>query len=298
MPDPADQPTGRLVLAATPIGDPADAPPRLAALLGSADLVLAEDTRRVRRLAAALGVEPAGRVLRSDEHTEQERAAAVVEAVRSGATVLLVTDAGMPSVSDPGLRSVQAVVAAGLPVTAVPGPSAVLTALALSGLPTDRFCFDGFLPRKDGERRRALQALLAEPRTVVLFESPHRLAASLAAVVEVLGPDRRGAVCRELTKTYEEVVRGTAAELLAWARAAEAAGGVRGEITLVLAGAAPPAPPTEADLPALVEQVLARVAAGERLKDAARAVAADSGAAGRDLYDAATRARRATPPPG
>ena len=300
MPDHAHDGTqpaaGRLVLAATPIGDPADAPARLAALLGSADLVAAEDTRRLRRLAAALGVTPRGRVVSYHEHNEQARTPDLVEAVRAGGTVLLVTDAGMPSVSDPGLRAVRAVAEAGLAVTAVPGPSAVLTALALSGLATDRFCFDGFLPRKAGERIRALQALAAEPRTVVLFEAPHRLRATLAAMVEVLGPDRRAAVCRELTKTYEEVRRGSVAELLTWATAGQAAGGVRGEITVVLAGAPPAARVGEADLPGLVEQVLARVQGGERLKDAARAVAAARGAVGRDLYAAAVRAR-AVPPP-
>src|SRR3954449_10376767 len=203
-----DQGGGRLVLAATPIGDPEDAPARLARLLAEADVVAAEDTRRLRRLASALGVHPSGRVVSYHEHNERERAAELVAAAAEGSTVLVLTDAGMPSVSDPGLRVVRAAVDAGVPVTAVPGPSAVLTALALSGLATDRFCFEGFPPRKGGERRRALQALAEEPRTMIFFEAPHRLVVTLAAMADVLGADRPAAVCRELTKTYEEGRRG------------------------------------------------------------------------------------------
>src|SRR3954471_18934493 len=198
---------GRVILAATPIGDPQDAPARLARLVAEADVVAAEDTRRLRRLASALGVQPRGRVVSYQEHNERERAPELVAAAADGATVLVLTDAGMPSVSDPGLRVVRAAVEAGVPVTVVPGPSAVLTALALSGLATDRFCFEGFLPRKDGERRRALAALAAEPRTMIFFEAPHRLLVTPAAIAGVLGADRPAAVCRELTKTYEEVRR-------------------------------------------------------------------------------------------
>ena len=281
---------GRLVLAATPIGDPADTPARLVSLLGSADLVAAEDTRRLRRLAAAVGVVLTGRVVSYHEHNEAGRTAGLVEAVRSGSTVLLVTDAGMPSVSDPGLRAVRAVAEAGLPVTAIPGPSAVLTALALSGLATDRFCFEGFLPRKPGERARALAALAAEPRTMVLFEAPHRLAVTLAAIAEAFGPQRRAAVCRELTKTYEEVRRGTLTELIDWVAQLAAGTGVRGEITVVVAGRPAEVLGPEA-LPGLVGRVLARVDAGERMKDAAKAVAAQTGAGGRALYTAAVEAR-------
>ena len=243
-----------MVLAATPIGDPDDAPPRLARLLGEADVVAAEDTRRLRRLAAALGVELRGRLVSYHEHNEQVRSADLVAAAAGGAIVLVVTDAGMPSVSDPGLRVVRAAVEAGVSVTAVPGPSAVLTALALSGLATDRFCFEGFLPRKPGERRRALEALAGERRTMVFFEAPHRVAATLADMAEVLGPDRPAALCRELTKTYEEVRREPLAVL-----AAGAAGGVLGEITLVVAGA--PAPAAVTDVGELVPAVLERVAA-------------------------------------
>ena len=275
-----DQAGGRLVLAGTPIGDAQDAPPRLVRLLGEADVVAAEDTRRLRRLAAALGVEVRGRLVSYHEHNEQTRSVELVAAAAGGATVLVVTDAGMPSVSDPGLRVVRAAIEAGVPVTAVPGPSAVLTALALSGLATDRFCFEGFLPRKPGERRRALEALAGERRTMVFFEAPHRVAATLAVMAEVLGPDRAAALCRELTKTYEEVRREPLAVL-----AAGAAEGVLGEITLVVAGA--PALAAVTDIAELVPAVLERIAAGERLKDAASAVAAATGANKRELYNAA-----------
>jgi 16S rRNA (cytidine1402-2'-O)-methyltransferase len=273
--------SGRLVLAATPIGDPLDAPPRLVRLLTEADVVAAEDTRRLRRLTAALGVEPQGRVVSYHEHNEQARSPELVAAAAGGATVLVVTDAGMPSVSDPGLRVVRAAIEAGVPVTAVPGPSAVLTALALSGLATHRFCFEGFLPRKQGERRRALEGLAGERRTMVFFEAPHRVAATLADMAEVFGADRPGALCRELTKTYEEVRREPLGAL-----AAGAADGVLGEITLVVAGA-PAARVT--DVAELVPAVLERVAGGERLKEAAAAVAAAAGANKRELYNAATR---------
>jgi len=281
-----DPQTGRLVLAATPIGDVADASPKLLDLLGRADVVAAEDTRRLRRLTAATGTTVTGRVTTFHEHNESTRAGELVAAAAEGALVVVVTDAGMPSVSDPGLRAVRAAIEAGVAVQVVPGPSAVLTALAVSGLATDRFCFEGFLPRKAGERSRALAALAAEPRTMVFFEAPHRLAACLAAMVEVFGADRPAAVCRELTKTYEQVLRGGLAELAAWAGGAE----VLGEITVVVAGR--PAPdPTDLDaagIAVLVSQVRARTAAGERLKDAVAAVAAPTGIPKRTLYDAVT----------
>jgi len=206
--------------------------------------------------------------------------------VAAGGTVLVVSDAGMPTVSDPGFRLVAAALAAGLAVTAAPGPSAVLTALALSGLPTDRFAFEGFPPRRPGERARALAALADERRTLVFFEAPHRVAAFLDALVEAFGADRPAAVCRELTKTYEEVRRGPLAELVAWARAGE----VRGEVVVVVGGAPAPGPSSVGDV---VGQVLARVAAGERLKDAVGAVAVDRGVPKRALYDAAVAAGRA-----
>jgi 16S rRNA (cytidine1402-2'-O)-methyltransferase len=275
--------TGRVVLAATPIGNSEDASARLRDLLATADVVAAEDTRRLAALAARLGVRVTGRVLSHHEHNEGARAAELLDVVRAGGTVLVVTDAGMPTVSDPGFALVRAAVAAGLPVTVAPGPSAVLAALAVSGLPTDRFCFEGFLPRRGGERRRALLALASEPRTMVFFEAPHRLASALATMAEVYGPDRAAAVCRELTKTYEETIRGSLGELVAWA-----SGEVRGEIVVVVGGAPPPSAVPVAEL---VPEVLARADAGERLKDAVADVATAAGVTKRDLYEAALAAR-------
>ena len=270
---------GVLVLAGAPIGDPSDASPRLARELASADVVAAEDTRRLRRLAADLGVAVAGRVVSYHESNEAERTPGLVDDLLGGARVLLVTDAGMPSVSDPGYRLVAAAVAAGIRVTSAPGPSAVLTALAVSGLPVDRFCFEGFLPRKAGERAARLRELVGETRTLVFFEAPHRLAAALDALAEAFGPDRPAAVCRELTKTYEEVVRGGLGELAQWAR-----GEVRGEITLVVAGAQTArADLGPAELAALVAE---RMAGGESRRDAVAAVAAITGAPRRAVYDA------------
>ena len=276
-----DEQHGRLVLAATPLGDSRDASPRLVEALATADVVAAEDTRKTRALAAALGATLTGRVVSFYDAVETSRLGGLVAAVEQGQTVLLVTDAGMPSVSDPGFRLVAACVEKDLRVTCLPGPSAVTTALALSGLPCERFCFEGFAPRKDGERRRFFAALAGEPRTAVFFESPHRIAATLALAAEVLGPDRRAAVCRELTKTYEEVRRGNLDELAAWA-----ADGVRGEITVVLSGAEPR---QEQDVDALVEEVRRLAGDGMRLKDAAAQVAQSSGVSKKTLYDAAVR---------
>ncbi|MFI5499400.1 16S rRNA (cytidine(1402)-2'-O)-methyltransferase [Nocardia asteroides] len=271
-----------LVLAATPMGDIGDASQRLRDALGSADVVAAEDTRRTRSLAKALDVEITGRVVSFYDHVETARIPALLDDLASGLTVLLVTDAGMPSVSDPGYRLVAAAVARELPVTCLPGPSAVTTALALSGLPVERFCFDGFAPRKGGQRREWLRTLATEQRACVFFEAPHRLADCLGDAVAVLGPDRRGAVCRELTKTYEEVVRGTLAELAAWA-----VEGARGEITVVLEGAQP----VSADPADLVAEVETLVDSGMRLKDACAEVSAVRGASRRELYDAVLAAR-------
>ncbi len=271
---------GALVLAATPLGDSRDASARLIEALGSAHVVAAEDTRRLRSLAAALGVTVTGRVVSHYDAVEAARIPALLAAIRNGATVLLVTDAGMPAVSDPGFRLVAACVQEGLRVTCVPGPSAVTTALAVSGLPCERFCFEGFAPRRAGPRRRWLAGLAGEERTCVFFESPHRLATTLTQAAEVLGPGRAAVVCRELTKPYEEVRRGGLGALAQWA-----AGGVRGEITIVLSGAPPAGPPDVADL---VSEVTERVAAGERLKEAVAAVAAaHPGVGKRDLYQAA-----------
>ena len=274
---------GVLVLAATPIGDPRDAAPRLADELATADVIAAEDTRRLRRLCQALDVNPRGSVVSYHEHNEASRTSDLVERLREGARVLVVTDAGMPSVSDPGYRLVSAAVGIDVRVTCVPGPSAVLMALAVSGLPVDRFCFEGFLPRKGGERIRALRALAAEQRTMVFFEAPHRIAKSLAAMEEAFGGTRRAAVCRELTKTYEEVRRGTLVELVAWAD-----DGVRGEITVVVAGA----DAVSGDVESNLTSVLDRVAAGERLKDVCADVSAATGLSKKALYDAALAAQK------
>lgn len=271
-----------LVLAATPIGRVADAPPRLAEELAAADVIAAEDTRRLRRLADGLGVEMPGRVVSYFEGNEAARTPALIEALETGSRVVLVTDAGMPSVSDPGFRLVSAAVAAGIRVTAVPGPSAVLTALAVSGLPVDRFCFEGFLPRKAGERARRLIGLAGEPRTMVFFEAPHRTAAALAAMAEALGGDRPAAVCRELTKTHEEVRRGPLRELADWA-----AEGIRGEVTIVVGGAPPEQPARDpASLRAAVE---ARVAEGVRRSQAIAEVARGVGVPKREVYDVVHR---------
>jgi 16S rRNA (cytidine1402-2'-O)-methyltransferase len=275
-----------LVLAGTPIGDPADAPARLAGELAAADVIAAEDTRRLRRLAQELGVVPGGRIVSYFEANEAGRTPELVARLAEGARVLLVTDAGMPSVSDPGYRLVAAAVAAGIRVTAVPGPSAVLTALALSALPVDRFCFEGFLPRKAGERARALAANADEPRTMVYFEAPHRLGETLTAMAGAFGPKRAAAVCRELTKTYEEVKRGTLDELAAWA-----AGGVRGEITVVVAGAEPRSAGADTPSAELAALVAAREAAGEHRKAAIAAVAAEYGLPKRAVFDAVVQAK-------
>ena len=279
-----DAPDGLLVLAGTPIGDPDDAPPALVRELAAADVIAAEDTRRLRRLAAALAADVPGRIVSYFEGNEAARTPELVEALSAGERVLLVTDAGMPSVSDPGYRLVAAAVAAGVRVTAVPGPSAVLTALAVSGLPVDRFCFEGFLPRRSGERSRRLAALRDEERTMVFFESRHRLVATLDAMVLAFGDDRRAAVCRELTKTHEEVRRGTLGELAAWAR-----GGVLGEITIVVAGA--PTVPALATVENAAALVAEREAAGTARKEAIAAVAREFGLPKRAVY-AAVVARR------
>jgi 16S rRNA (cytidine1402-2'-O)-methyltransferase len=274
---------GRLVLAATPMGQVGDASARLREALATAEVVAAEDTRRTKALAAALEVRITGRVVSFYDAVEQSRLPGLVAEVAAGKTVLLVTDAGMPSVSDPGYRLVAACVDADLPITCLPGPSAVTTALVLSGIPCERFCFDGFPPRKAGARRTWLAQLLQEPRACVFFEAPHRLAACLADAVAVLGVDRRAAVCRELTKTYEEVRRGSIGELAAWASE-----GVRGEITVVLAGAAPAGPPAMAELVAQVQQL---VETGVRLKDACGQVTVRHGGSRRELYEAVLAAR-------
>jgi 16S rRNA (cytidine1402-2'-O)-methyltransferase len=281
---------GVLVLAGTPIGDVNDAPPALGRELATADIVAAEDTRRLRRLASALGVYVGGRVVSYFEANETVQTPELVEALLGGARVLLISDAGMPSVSDPGYRLVSAAVAADIRVTVVPGPSAVLAALAVSGLPVDRFCFEGFLPRRQGERSQRLTALAAEQRTQVFFESRHRLAATLAAMRDAFGEQRRAAVCRELTKTHEEVRRGSLGQLTSWA----ADGGVLGEITIVVAGATDRSPATTAAEAADI--VAKREAAGTDRKQAIAAVARESGLPKRDVYAAVVARRRPAEP--
>ncbi|CCG01700.1 16S rRNA (cytidine(1402)-2'-O)-methyltransferase [Blastococcus saxobsidens] len=276
--------SGRLVLGGAPLGQPGDVGPRLRAAMASADVLACEDTRRLHRLATDLEVTLTGRVVTFHESVERARLPGLLDALSSGATVLLLTDAGMPSVSDPGYTLVRAAIDAGIEVTSVPGPSAVTTALAVSGLPVDRFCFEGFLPRKGGERRSRFAGLAGERRTMVFFESPHRLADALTDAAAVLGDDRPAAVCRELTKTYEEIRRGGLAELAAWA-----AEGVRGEITLVVAGAS--AEPVELTAAELAAEVAAEEAAGAPRKDAIRAVVTRTGLPRRTVYDAVVAAK-------
>ncbi|QDP98987.1 16S rRNA (cytidine(1402)-2'-O)-methyltransferase [Microlunatus elymi] len=275
-----------IVLAATPIGDSRDASPRLLDEFRQADVIAAEDTRRLQRLLDRLDVSSEARVLSYFEGNEAGRTPQLLEAARSGSRVLLVTDAGMPSVSDPGYRLVAAAAEAGVRVTAVPGPSAVLTALAVSGLPVDRFCFEGFLPRKPGERRRRLAELAGEPRTLVFFESPHRCAEMLADLAGAFGDDRPAAVCRELTKTYEEVRRGGLAELAGWAE-----DGVRGEITIVVSGASGDGRGVSTD--DAVAEVAELTTGGMKLKPAVALVAERHKLAKNALYQAALAARGA-----
>jgi 16S rRNA (cytidine1402-2'-O)-methyltransferase len=276
--------TGVLVLAATPIGQAGDAPPRLAEELGAAAVVAAEDTRRLKRLCTDLGVTLTGRVVSYFEGNEAARTPALLEALLAGERVVLVTDAGMPSVSDPGYRLVAACVEHDVRVTAVPGPSAVLTALAVSGLPVDRFCFEGFLPRKAGERARRLAALAREERTMVFFEAPHRTETALTAMRDAFGGDRVAAVCRELTKTHEEVRRGPLADLVDWA-----AEGVRGEVTIVVSGAVATAE-VGADPDSLRAVVAGLEEGGTPRKHAIVEVARLAGVPKREVYDAVHRA--------
>ena len=272
-----------IILAATPIGNLGDASRRLIDALSTATVIASEDTRTTIHLMRALGIDNRPRLIALHEHNETEKAAEIVELARE-TDVLVLSDAGMPAISDPGFPLVAAAASAGVRVTALPGPSAALTALAVSGLPTDRFTFEGFLPRKGGDRRKVLVALARETRTMVFFESPNRLADSLGDLATVFGTDRRVVVCRELTKLFEEVKRGTASELATWA-----AGGVKGEICVVVEGAAALA----ADLAGGIAQVLALVADGARLKESSAEVADASGLSRRELYQGALAARPA-----
>jgi 16S rRNA (cytidine1402-2'-O)-methyltransferase len=269
-----------LILLGAPLGNIGDASSRLRSVLAEADIVAAEDTRRLTRLARELGITVPGRIVSYFEGNEQRRTPELVEALTAGATVALITDGGMPSVSDPGFRLVRAALDAGVPVTAAPGPSAVTTALALSGLPSDRFCFEGFPPRRPGERRALFGKLAAEPRTLVFFEAPHRVSDTLADLATAFGPERPAALCREMTKVYEETRRGTLGSL--------ASGAVedppRGEITLVVAGApvADAVRPADADLLAEVARL---EAGGTGRKDAIAAVARSHGLPRREVYN-------------
>ena len=273
-----------IILAATPLGNIDDATPRLRQALAEADYIAAEDTRRTRNLAQALGVELRGQVLSNFDHNEQDRVEQLIHHART-ATVVVVTDAGMPIVSDPGFPLVAAAHDAGVPITCFPGPSAVPVAIALSGLHVGKFAFDGFAPRKSGVRRAWLESLITEERAVCFFESPHRIAATLAEAVEILGSNRRAAVARELTKIYEEVRRGTLAELAEWV-----AGGIKGEITCVIEGALPETRTIE--FSELIAQVNELVAGGERLKTACATVAAAHKVSKKELYDAVLQSRQ------
>jgi 16S rRNA (cytidine1402-2'-O)-methyltransferase len=271
---------GTLIVAAAPIGCAGDASARLAAALAGASVIAAEDTRRIRRLAADLDVRLTAQVVSCYEAVEQRRAESLLADLKAGSDVLLVTDAGMPGISDPGYRLVKAATAAGIRVTALPGPSAVTAALAVAGLPSDRFCFEGFPPRRTGDRARRFAELATEPRTLVFFESPRRLGVTLGELAEAFGPGRPAVVCRELTKTHEEIRRGTLSELADWA-----AGGVRGEVTFVIAGNAGEHRRGE-DVGRAAADVAGRQAGGLTTKEAIAAVAADLGLPKRTVYDA------------
>jgi len=279
-------PLGQLLIAATPLGNPSDASARLVELLQTADVVAAEDTRRLRRLARDLGVVHAGRVVSYYDATEAARVPELIAALEAGETVLLVSDAGTPGVSDPGYRLVRAAVDAGIPVRPVPGPSAATAALAVSGLAVDRWCFEGFLPRRPGERRRRIAELAGEPRTLVVFEAPHRVARTLTDLAAGFGDARPAAVCRELTKTHEEIRRGPLGELAAWAGAAAP----RGEITLVIAGA-PEAADTATDPETLAGDVAGIEASGVTRREAITEVAAGRRLPRRVVYAAVVAAR-------
>ncbi len=268
---------GRLVLVGTPIGNLGDASLRMQQAITTADIIAAEDTRRFLSLAQRLDLEHTKRVISVFDHNEHSRAPEIVELIRAGKTVVLLSDAGMPAVSDPGYRVVRACAEADLPITATPGPSAVLMALAVSGLPSDRFTFEGFLPRKPGARRKLLEELKAERRTMVFFDSPHRIAETMDDLHSVLGADRPMSISRELTKTYEETLRGTVASLRD-----RAAAGLRGELTLVVAGATPEETKPEDHL----GEVAALVESGVRAKEAAGQVAQRFGLSKREIYEA------------
>lgn len=269
-----------LTLAATPIGNLADLTDRVKDVLRQADIIAAEDTRSLHKLLHAAGVETAATVVSHHEHNEVESSKGLIDAIHAGKRVVFVPEAGMPAVSDPGYRLTREAIAANIPVTVAPGASAAITGLVLSGLPTDRFAFEGFLPRKTGDKAKALSALAAESRTLIFYESPHRTAVTLRAMAEAFGADRAAAVARELTKFHEEIARGSFTELIAWAESKT----LKGEIVIVV-GPAPAAEPTSFE--SAVAQVRTRVAEGDRLKIVTREVAHDTGHSARELYNAA-----------
>lgn len=276
--------SGNLYLAATPIGNVADASIRLREVLASADVIAAEDSRRAHRLLKDLGITEHGLIVSFYDAVEEAKSPELVSRVLAGETVVMISDAGMPSVSDPGYRLVTEAIARDVRVSVIPGPSAVLAALALSGLPVDRFSFEGFLPRKSGERKSTMSGLTHETRTMVFFEAPHRLVSTLRDMAEVFGGDRLAVVCRELTKTYEEVIRGTLAELVAWSDRE-----ILGEITIVLAGRTHVEQTTATDWVALVAT---RVELGVSQRDAIAEVARELNVPKRDVYDAVLSARK------
>lgn len=283
-----DQSGGQLIFAATPMGNVGDASARLIAAIEQADVIAAEDTRKFMNLCSRLGIRYDAKLVSNFEANEAGRVEQLLEAVDAGSTVLVVSDAGMPSVSDPGYRLSTAAIESGINYQVLPGPSAVLTALLLSGLPADRFCFEGFLPRKSGDRMRSLTQLLHEPRTMIFFEAPHRLEKTINDMVEVFGSDRRAAVAREMTKTYEEVIRGSMQELKDWAT-----GEIKGEITLVVAGSAIN-PGSEVSIEEIVELVNERIAEGQSTKDATAEVAIKFGRTKREVYEAVIAAKSAS----
>jgi 16S rRNA (cytidine1402-2'-O)-methyltransferase len=272
---------GALVLVATPIGNLGDLSPRAVEALQDADVIACEDTRHSRKLLHHAGI-AARRLIAVHAHNEQEQCERLVAEMLRGARVAMITDAGTPGISDPGERLVAACVAAGLPVSVVPGPSAVIAALVVSGLPTARFCFEGFLPRNGKDRAERLLAVANEPRTTVLYEAPHRILATVADLAEVCGAARPVAIARELTKKFEDIWRGTLGDAAGRAGEMEA----RGEFVIVLSGAPPAAPPTEDEV---VDALKARFAAGESTKDAVAAVAAELSVPKRQVYSAALR---------
>lgn len=275
----------KLQLAGVPLGNPGDASARLLSAIKSASIIAAEDSRRFQRLCQDLGVSSEARVLSFFEGNEEERTEQLLKELKNGADVLVVTDAGMPTVSDPGFKLVRAAVEANIPVEVLPGPSAVTTALALSGLPTDRFCFEGFVPRTQGARNKFFENLKFESRTIVFFEAPHRLLETLDVAAEILGEDRKAALCREMTKTYEETVRGNLAEIKSWASSKE----ILGEITIVISGAAEGA--KEVSQQEIIDAVRKLEDVGMDRKEAIAAVSQELDLPKRDVFDAMVAAK-------